>query len=142
MNISAQVSKITTLETLEKIRTSLNTDTTKSAIVSLVTSCLDYCNRHLCGIDDELLCRLQKVKSNVARVVNGSNKYDHITPILEDLHWLNIRVFRIEFKILLLTFKCRQGCVPLKLRELLVKLVNTRTLRSKLTTYYRYHTLI
>ena len=36
----------------------------------------------------------------------------------------------IEFKILLLTFKCMQGCAPLYLRELLVKQANTRTLRS------------
>ena len=38
--------------------------------------------------------------------------------------------FKIEFKILLLTFKCMQGCAPLYLRELLVKQANTRTLRS------------
>ena len=35
-----------------------------------------------------------------------------------------------EFKMLLLTFKCMQGCAPLYLRELLVKQANTRTLRS------------
>ena len=51
------------------------------------------------------------------------------TPVLKDLHWLPIRK-RIEFKILLLTFKCMQGCAPLYLRELLVKQANTRTLRS------------
>ena len=77
----------------------------------------------------ELLCRLQKVQNNAARVVSGSKKYDHITPVLKDLHWLPIRK-RIEFKILLLTFKCMQGCAPLYLRELLVKQANTRTLRS------------
>ena len=121
--------QITTLGTLGKIRKFLNTDTTKSAIVSLVTSRLDYCNGLLCGITDELLCRLQKVQNNAARVVSGSKKYDHITPVLKDLHWLPIRK-RIEFKILLLTFKCMQGCAPLYLRKLLVKQAKTRTLRS------------
>ena len=110
------------LRNIGKIRKFLNTDTTKSAIVSLVTSRLDYCNGLLCGITDELLCRLQKVQNNAARVVSGSKKYDHITPV-------PIRK-RIEFKILLLTFKCMQGCAPLYLRELLVKQANTRTLRS------------
>ena len=75
------------------------------------------------------LCSLQKVQNNAARVVSGSKRYDHITPVLKDLHWLPIRK-RIEFKILLLTFKCMQGCAPLHLRELLVKQANTRTLRS------------
>ena len=134
MNMSAHVSKNIKsanyhLRNIGKIRKFLNTDTTKSAIVSLVTSRLDYCNGLLCGITDELLCRLQKVQNNAARVVSGSKKYDHITPVLKDLHWLPIRK-RIEFKILLLTFKCMQGCAPLYLRELLVKQANTRTLRS------------
>ena len=122
------------LRNIGKIRKFLNTDTTKSAIVSLVTSRLDCCNGLLCGITDELLCRFQKVQNNAARVVSGSQKYDHITPVLKDLHWLPIRK-RIEFKILLLTFKCMQGCAPLYLRELLVKQANTRTLRSNTQSF-------
>ena len=121
--------QITTLGTLEKKRKLLNTDTTKSAIVSHVTSRLDYCNGLLCGITDELLCRLLKVQNNAAGVVGGSKKYDHIRPILKDLHWLTIRK-RIEFRILLLTFKYMRGCASLYLRELLVKQAITRTLRS------------
>ena len=67
MNMSAHVSKGIKsanyhLRNIGKIRKFLNTDTTKSAIVSLVTSRLDYCNGLLCGITDELLCRLQKVQ--------------------------------------------------------------------------------
>ena len=144
MIMSAHVSKYIKsanyhLRNIGKIRKFLNADTTKSAFVSLVTSRLDYCNGLLCGITDELLCRLQKVQNNAARVVSGSKKYDHITPVLKDLHWLPIRK-RIELKILLLTFKCMQGCAPLYLRELLVKQANTRSLRSN--TKNRYHSLI
>ena len=65
MNMSAHVWKNIKsanyhLRNIGKIRKFLITDTTKSAIVSLVTSRLDYCNGLLCGITDELLCRLQK----------------------------------------------------------------------------------
>ena len=74
-------------------------------------------------------CRLQNVQNNAARVVNGSKKYDRITPILKDLQWLTIRK-RIEFKILLLNFVCMQGCGSPCLRELLVKQTNEGTLRS------------
>ena len=121
MKMSAHVSKVSKSanyhpRNIGNIRKFLNTDTTKSAIVSLVTSRLDYCNGLLCEITDELLCRLQKVQNNAARVVSGSKKYDHITPVLiKDLHWLPIRK-RIEFKSMLLTFKCMQGCAPLYLR--------------------------
>ena len=77
MNTSAHVSKVIKsanyhLRNIGKIRKFLNTDTTKSANVSLVTSCLDYCNGlRLCGITDDLLWRLQKVQNNAARVVSG-----------------------------------------------------------------------
>ena len=115
MNMSARVSKVIKsanyhLRNIGKIRKFPNT--IKSAIVSLVTSRLDYCNGLLCGVTDELLCRLQKVQNNAVRVVSSSKRYDHITPVLKDLHWLPIRK-RIAFKILLLTFKCIHGCAPL-----------------------------
>ena len=92
-----------------------------------MTSRLDYCNGPLCGINDEPLCRLQKVQNNAARVVSGS-KYSHYTSSVRSS--LAAHQERVEFKILLLTFKCMQGCARLYLRELLVKQANTRTLRS------------
>ena len=118
IHLSAHVSKVIKsanyhIRNIGKIRRFLNTDATKSAIVSLVTSHLDYCNGLLYGITDELLCRLLKVQINAAGVVSCSKKYDHITPVLKDLHWLPNRK-RIVFKILLLTFKCMQGCAPLR----------------------------
>ena len=130
MNMSADLSKVIKfanyhLRNIGKLRKFLNTDTTKSAIVSLVTSRLNYCNGLLYGITDELLCRLQKVQNNAARVVSGLKRYDHITPSLKDLHRLPIRK-RIQFKIQLLTFKLMQGCAPVYLRELLFKKANTR----------------
>ena len=61
-----------------KIRRFLNTDTSKSAIISLVTARLDNCNRLLCELAEELLCKLQKVSNNAARLVSGSRKFDYI----------------------------------------------------------------
>ena len=103
----------------------LNTDATMSAIVSVVISRFDYHNRFLCGFTDELKCRLQKLQNNADRVVSGSKRYDYITPILRNLHWLPIRK-RIKFKILLFTFKCMKRCAPLFFRESLVNKANTR----------------
>ena len=77
----------------------------------------------------EIMETLFTNKCNISYMLIGSKKYDHITPVLKAFYWLFIRK-RIEFKILLLTFKCMQGCAPLYLRELLVKQVNTRTPRS------------
>ncbi len=43
------------------------------------------------------------VQNAVARVLTRSRKYDHITPILQSLHWLPIK-FRISYKLLLPNF--------------------------------------
>ena len=47
-----------------------------------------------------------------------SRKSDHFTPLLFQLHWLPIDQ-RIEFKVLLLTYKAMQGLAPQYLSDLL-----------------------
>ena len=54
-------------------------------LTSLVTSRFDYCNGLLCGIPEELICKLQRVQNNAARVVTPTEKHDHITPVLKEL---------------------------------------------------------
>ncbi len=53
-----------------------------------------------------------------ARVLTRSRKYDHITPILQSLHWLPIK-FRISSKILLLAYKALNDLAPAYLTNLL-----------------------
>ncbi len=62
---------------------------------AFMTSRLDYCNALLGGCPASSINKLQIV-------LTRSRKYDHITPILQSLHWLPIK-FRISYKILLLT---------------------------------------
>ena len=54
----------------------------------------------------------------VLMLVTKSFKFDHITPLLRDLHWLPI-LKRIQFKILVLTFKILHRDAPGYLCELL-----------------------
>ena len=117
------------LRNIGRIRKYLTAESSKSAVISLVTSRFDYCNGLLCGIPEELIRKLQRVQNNAARVITRTKKYDHITPVLKELHWLPVRK-RIEFKILLLAYKCLHGTAPSYLRELLKEYVPPRTLRS------------
>jgi len=46
--------------------------------------------------------RLQAVQNAAARLIIGTRRRDHITPILRQLHWLPVRQIphqRIEFKL-------------------------------------------
>ena len=46
-----------------------------------------------------------------ARLVYCAPKSCHITPLLRELHWLPV-CYRIEYKIILLTFKALHGMAP------------------------------
>jgi len=43
-----------------------------------------------------------------ARLDCSARKYEHITPLLRDFHWLSVRE-RIEFKLAVLVFRCLHG---------------------------------
>ena len=134
MNMAAHVSKAVKsanyhLPNIRRIRKYLTAESTKGAVISLVTSIFDYCNGLLCGIPKELICKLQRVQNNAARVITLTKKHDHITLVLKELHWLPVRE-KIEFKTLLLAYKCLHGTTPSYLMELLKEYVPPRTLRS------------
>ena len=85
---------------------------------ALVVSALDYCNALYYGIDAEFINQLQVCQNRACRVIFGLKKRDSVTQHLKNLHWLKIRE-RIDFKILLLVFKCLNGLAPEYLSELL-----------------------
>ena len=111
------------------IKKFLSYDATAKLINAFVTSRLDNLNGLLIGLPQQELSRLQRVQNSAARLLTGSARWDHISPILHDLHWLPVR-YRIDFKILLLTFKCVHGIAPKYLRDLLSLYNPCRSLRS------------
>ena len=50
--------------------------------------------------------------------VTGTRKYDHITPVLRELHWLPI-TSRIQYKVTLLVYKTLHGPAPQYLQDLI-----------------------
>ena len=84
---------------------------------ALVTFRVDHCNSLLYGLPDYLIQRLQYVMNAAAKVITCKRKFDHVTPLLIELHWLPVRQ-RIVFKILLYTFKALHGATPTYLTEL------------------------
>ena len=81
------------------------------------------------GLPKYQLQRLQYVQNTGARVVLQVSKFQHITPVLCELHWLPIQ-YRIIFKILLLVYKSLNGTSPSYLAQELYYRSHTRSLRS------------
>ena len=101
----------------------------EKVIHTFITSWLDYCNSLYLGLPKSLLSRLQLVKNSAARLLTGSRKRDHITPILASLHWLPI-LHRIHFKTLLMVLKALNGLAPPYITELIHRHSAPRSLRS------------
>ena len=74
-----------------------------------------------------LLNRLQKLQNSTARLVVKSKLRDHITPVLEKLHWLPVKK-RIDFKILCITYQCIYGNAPTYLKESIPRYTPARSL--------------
>ena len=106
------------LYNIRKIRKFLSRETTQILVNALVTSRLDYCNSILYGLPATELYKLQRVQNSAARLICNVGRFDHISPSLKMLHWLPIE-FRIQFKILLITFKAIHGLAPAYLIELI-----------------------
>ena len=113
------------LRQIRSIRRSLTSDARKTLVNAFVMSRLDYCNSLCHGINEGLLNKLQHIQNAGARLVNDTRKYDHITPVLRDLHWLPIRK-KIVFKLPTMNYKCQHGLCPSYLAEDCILLSATR----------------
>ena len=74
-------------------------------VISPIFDVAEYC------ITDGLMSRLQSVQNGAARLVSGARRYDHITPVLQELHWLPVRR-RVDFKIATLVYLSLFGMAP------------------------------
>ena len=119
------------LRNIAKIRNVLTLDTTKILIHAFVVSKTDSYNSLIFGLPNHLIDKLQHLLNAAAQLIMVENKYDSITPILKELHWLPIEQ-RIIFKINLITVKCLNNLAPPYLKELLTPRLYrpNRTLRS------------
>ena len=118
------------LHNIKKISQFLPRDKLEMVLHAFVTSRIDYCNGLLYGLPDREIGKLQRVQNAAARLLTSCKKYDHITPVLRELHWLPVK-YRIHFKILLLTFKALHGIAPSYISDLIKVKHNTRySLRS------------
>ncbi|KAJ8390571.1 hypothetical protein AAFF_G00101770, partial [Aldrovandia affinis] len=97
---------------------------------AFVTSRLDYCNALLSGCSNASLRSLQLVQNAAARILTRTKKYEHISPVLASLHWLPIN-YRVDYKVLLLTYKVLHGLAPSYLTDLLHPYNPPRSLRSQ-----------
>ena len=107
-----------TIRKIAKIRHLIYKEMTKILMQTFVHSKLDYCNSLLIGTSEYNLDKLQSIQNMSCQVINNLKKHDSITSYLQDPHWLRICEW-INYKILMMVFKCKHKLAPSYLQEVI-----------------------
>ena len=67
---------------------SLSSEAATLLVQAFITTCLDYCNSLLYGISDNLYRRLQAIQNAAACLITNTRRCKHVSPVLQQLHWL------------------------------------------------------
>ena len=126
-SVNMQLRKIST------IRRYLSDSAVKTVVPSTVISRLDYCNSLYAGLPKKQINRLQLSHNNAARLISLTSRRDHITPVLNELHWLPVYK-RCKFKVSVIAFSALHDQAPGYIQELLDWYRPSRPLRTESTT--------
>jgi len=99
------------LRQLHSVAQSLSSEAAKAVAHAFISCRLDYCNSLLTGVNDGLLQRLQSIQNAAAHLVTGTRRCEHITPALQQLHWLPVWQ-RIYYMLASLVFHALSGLAP------------------------------
>ncbi|KAF7246760.1 Reelin [Varanus komodoensis] len=134
LSLEAQVTAVVRsaffqLQLIHQLHPYLEDDCLAMVTHALVTSRLDFCNTLYVGLPLKTVRILQLVQNRAARLLTGTGRYVHMTPVLRQLHWLPIEV-RAQFKVLVITYKTLNGLGPGYLKERLHPYMPGLPLRS------------
>ena len=99
------------LRQIRRIKRSLTANSITLLVLASVHSRLDYCNSVKYSLPWSRLQLLQSVLNSAARLIRGLKRFDHISPVLIELHWLPYPQ-RVKYKVCMLMFKCLKGLAP------------------------------
>ena len=78
------------IRNLIKIRKCLTQKDTETLLDTFVATKLNNCNSFLAELPQYLFDKVQRVQNAEARLVSCTRKYDRITSVLKELHWLPV----------------------------------------------------
>ena len=102
---------ITELCQINRVKHIFDKHTLSLIINALVFSKMYYCSSVWSNTSKKNISKLQSVQNFAARVITGIRKYDHVTPILQQLAWLPVECM-LKHRDAVMTFECMKGLAP------------------------------
>ena len=110
------------LRSISQVRTYLTGEAIEKVLHAFVSSHFDNGNSLLYGLHDYRINCLQRMQNIAARICTKTKKFKHISQC-NQITILAPCCKCIEYKIIILTFKCMPNLAPTYLKELLVPYV-------------------
>ena len=120
-----------TIKLLSQIKHFLTNRELSILVSSLILSKIDYCNSLYYNANNGILQKLQIAQNSTTRLIYHKRKFDHVSSLLYDLHWLPIKQ-RIIYKICIIVYKCLHNSAPADISSLL-HLASNKCTRLKVT---------
>lgn len=97
---------------LSRMSDKLDKKTRIMVIQAIVLSLINYCIRIWGTTNETLISSIQRLQNFAVRIaIGGVNKYDHISPFYEELHWLKVKQKNV-FEMGTTIFKIVRGFYP------------------------------
>ena len=122
LDMTTQIKKLKSicfnkLRKIAKMKQFLTVKQMQQLVQALVFSNLDYCNALYYGTSSSCIKQLQSIQNRACATVLGLKRREPKSEHIMKLHWLKVEE-RIEFKILLITYKAICGMAPDYISEL------------------------
>ena len=101
---------------INRIKHILDRQTLITMFDALVFSKLYYCSSVWANTSKKNLEKLQRVQNFAARIITGTKKHEHISPVLRELNWLPVHL-TVQYRDTVMAFKCMKGLAPSYLCE-------------------------
>ena len=96
---------------INRVKKSFDKDILTLIISSLVFSKMFYCSSVWSNTFKINIKKLQLIQNFACRIITGSQKYDHVTPLLHQLNWLSVNEI-LQLRDSVMPFKCVNNLAP------------------------------
>ena len=102
---------LTKLVQINRVKYCFDRETLVLIITTLVFSKMPYCSTVWSNTSSKNIQKLQLIQNFACKIICGARKYDHVTPLLDELNWLPVSKM-LKFRDAVMAYKCANNLAP------------------------------